>query len=102
MSEAKPETENTAASQKLNSELSTKAAKPKRAKLSDPADENPTWYKVLMFGSMLVGLIWILIFYISSARYPLGSAVGLNIGNWNILVGFAVAMVGFIMTTRWK
>lgn len=102
MSDAKPETENTVPGQKVTSELSTKPAKPKRERLSDPADDNPTWYKVLMFGSMVLGLLWILIFYISSARYPMGSAVEINIGNWNILVGFAIAMVGFIMTTRWK
>lgn len=66
-------------------------------------DPNPTWFKVLMFGFMLIGLVYILVFYISSARYPLGAAVpGLNIGNWNIMVGFGIAMVGFMMTTRWK
>jgi hypothetical protein len=69
--------------------------------ISDEA-ENPSWYKVLMFGFMIVGLIWILAFYISSARFPLGSATPINLGNWNILVGFGIAMVGFVMTTRWK
>jgi threonine/homoserine efflux transporter RhtA len=93
MSEATPETQKYPAT-------SSKAKRPR--KVRDPADENPTWYKILMFGSMLIGLAWILVFYISSARYPLGSATDINIGNWNILVGFAIAMVGFIMTTRWK
>jgi hypothetical protein len=69
--------------------------------ISDEA-ENPSWYKVLMFGFMIVGLIWILTFYISSARYPLGSATPIDLGNWNILVGFGIAMIGFVMTTRWK
>lgn len=64
--------------------------------------ENPTWYKVTMFGFMIVGLLWILIFYISSARYPLGSAAFIDLGNWNILIGFGIAMVGFVMTTKWK
>lgn len=96
MSEATPETQKPAAAEKV----AAKVAKPK--KVRESSDENPTWYKILMFGSMLIGLAWILVFYISSARFPLGSATGINIGNWNILVGFAVAMVGFIMTTRWK
>lgn len=66
-------------------------------------DPNPLWFKIVMFGFMILGLAWILVFYISSARYPLGVAVpGLNIGNWNILVGFGIAMIGFMMTTRWK
>ncbi len=55
-----------------------------------------------MFGFMIAGLIWILTFYISSARYPLGSAAFLDLGNWNILIGFGIAMVGFVMTTKWK
>lgn len=96
MSEATPENQKSTLSEKV----AAKAAKPK--KVRESADDNPTWYKILMFGSMLIGLAWILVFYISSARFPLGSATGINIGNWNILVGFAVAMVGFIMTTRWK
>jgi Cell division protein CrgA len=64
--------------------------------------ENPTWYKVTMFGFMIFGLVWILTFYISSARYPLGSATPLDLSNWNILIGFGIAMVGFVMTTKWK
>lgn len=55
-----------------------------------------------MFGLMFVGLLWILIFYISSAQYPLGSAAFIDLSNWNILIGFGIAMVGFVMTTKWK
>lgn len=55
-----------------------------------------------MFGFMILGLLWILIFYISSARYPLGSATPIDLSNWNILIGFGIAMIGFSMTTRWK
>jgi hypothetical protein len=58
-----------------------------------------------MFGFMVVGLIWIITYYVTSAQFPLGaslSEVGLNVGNWNILIGFGIAMIGFMMTTRWK
>jgi hypothetical protein len=56
-----------------------------------------------MFGFMLLGLAWILLFYISGAQLPLGAAAGaLNIGNGNILVGFGIFIVGFVMATRWK
>lgn len=66
---------------------------------------NPVWFKPVMFGFMLVGLLWILLFYISSAQLPLGAAfreAGLDIGNGNILVGFAIFLVGGAMATRWK
>jgi len=57
-----------------------------------------------MFGFMLLGLVWIITYYVSSAQFPIGSffADPYNIGNWNIAVGFGLAMVGFVMSTRWK
>ena len=65
-------------------------------------EENPVWYKAVMFGLMIIGLVYILIFYISSARYPLCVSAPIDLGNWNILVGFGIAMIGFAMTTKWK
>ena len=51
---------------------------------------------------MILGFLWILVYYITEAQYPLGAATPINLSNWNILIGFAIAMVGFVMTTRWK
>ena len=70
-------------------------------------EPNPAWFAPVMFGFMLLGLIWIIVFYVTGAQYPLGSglvnvAPALNLGNWNILIGFGIMMVGFIMSTRWK
>lgn len=89
-----------------------KADKPAKSKRAPKAREpkvvrddlaNPVWFKPVMFGFMLLGLAWILIYYVSGAQLPLGAAVsGLNIGNANILVGFGIFLVGFIMSTRWK
>ncbi len=58
---------------------------------------NPVWYKPVMFGLMVIGLIWILVYYISEARFPIP-----EINSWNILIGFGIAIVGFLMTTRWR
>ena len=60
-----------------------------------------------MFGFMLLGLVWILTFYISNQYLPLGSVFAtsmpsLNLGSWNLLIGFGLAMIGFGMSTRWK
>ena len=84
------------------------AVKPKRARAKKPRREdlpNPTWFAPVMFGFMLLGLIWIITFYVTGAQWPLGAGLDrfhLNIGNWNIAVGFGIAMVGFMMSTRWK
>ncbi len=48
-------------------------------------------------GFMLLGLIWIIVFYVSQNQYPIPA-----LGAWNILVGFGIAFIGFLMTTRWR
>jgi hypothetical protein len=78
-----------------------KVAKPVQARSQD--EPNPAWFAPVMFGFMLLGLAWIITFYVSGAMYPLGAGVpALNLGNWNILIGFGIAMVGGVMITRWK
>lgn len=58
---------------------------------------NAVWFKPVMFGFMLVGLAWIIVFYVSQGSYPIAS-----IGTWNIVVGFGIMFVGFLMTMRWR
>ena len=58
---------------------------------------NPVWFKPVMFGFMLLGLVWILVFYISAGNLPVAA-----LKEWNILVGFGIAFIGFLMTTRWR
>lgn len=61
---------------------------------------NPVWFKPLMFGFMLLGLIWIVVYYITSA-----TAMPLPVpafGQANIFVGFGLVLVGFMMTPWWK
>lgn len=74
-----------------------KPAKPKAPKARKGDEANAVWFKPVMFGFMLLGLIWIITYYVSSAQLPIQA-----IENWNILVGFGIAMVGFLMSTRWK
>lgn len=58
---------------------------------------NPVWFKPVMFGFMLLGLVWIIVFYVSGGAWPIA-----DLGPWNILVGFGIAFIGFLMTTRWR
>jgi hypothetical protein len=64
---------------------------------SGSEEPNPVWFKPVMFGFMLLGLIWIIVFYVSQGQYPVPT-----LGSWNILVGFGIAFIGFLMTTRWR
>jgi hypothetical protein len=58
---------------------------------------NPVWFKPIMFGFMLLGLVWIIVFYLSNSLLPIP-----NLGAGNILIGFGIMFVGFLMTTRWR
>jgi hypothetical protein len=58
---------------------------------------NPVWFKPVMFGLMIIGLLWIIVFYITQGVWPVPAA-----GSWNILIGFGIAIAGFLMTTRWR
>jgi hypothetical protein len=59
--------------------------------------ESPRWLAPTMIAAFLIGLFWIVIFYVSQTRYPIP-----NIGAWNMVVGFAFIGVGFSLATRWR
>ncbi|MBW4095576.1 MAG: cell division protein CrgA [Acidobacteria bacterium] len=71
---------------------------------ANPANKpNPVWFKPVMFGLMLLGLVWIIVYYITGMSGNIGSTFPIpNIGNWNIAIGFGIAILGFLMTTRWR
>jgi hypothetical protein len=56
------------------------------------------FYKVVMFGLMLLGLIWLVVNYIA------GDKIGfmIDLGNWNFAIGFALMIGGLLMTMRWR
>ena len=59
---------------------------------------NPRWFVPLMLGLMLLGLVWVVTYYISGAnQYPVPA-----LERWNLAIGFGLMMAGFLMTTRWR
>ena len=58
---------------------------------------NPTWWVPVMVTLFLVGLVYIVVTYLSQSRLPIP-----GLGNWNLGVGFAIVMAGFVMTMRWR
>ena len=59
---------------------------------------NPRWFVPLMLGLMVVGLLWVVTYYISGVnQYPIPA-----LGRWNLGVGFGLMLSGFLMTTRWR
>lgn len=79
--------------------MARSTSKPDQSQESRSGDDAPNavWFKPIMFGLMLVGLAWIIVFYVSNSTLPVAA-----LGNANILVGFGILFVGFLMTTRWR
>lgn len=58
---------------------------------------NPRWLVPVMLTLMILGLVWIVVTYITQSQWPIPS-----IGQWNLAVGFVLIIAGFGLTTRWR
>ena len=58
----------------------------------------PLWYKVLMFGLMLAGLVWLVVNYLAGAQIPFM----VERGPWNYGIGFGLFVLGLLMTMGWR
>lgn len=57
---------------------------------------NPRWFVPLFCALMIIGLVWAVVYYLTS-DYPIP-----HIGDGNLAIAFAIIMVGFIMTMWWR
>ncbi|MCQ4619532.1 cell division protein CrgA [Corynebacterium sp. CCUG 71335] len=58
----------------------------------------PMWYKILMFGFMAIGLLWLVVNYLAGPQIPVMN----ELGAWNYLIGFAGLIIGLLMTMGWR
>jgi hypothetical protein len=56
----------------------------------------PSWIAPLAVVLLIVGLLYLVTYYLSSATMPL------PIGDWNLLVGFGVLALGGVTLMFWK
>jgi Cell division protein CrgA len=59
---------------------------------------SPVWLAPTMIGCLVVGLVWISLYYITQADMP----VLRTLGGWNLVCGFALIVVGVVLATRWR
>ena len=59
--------------------------------------ESPKWLAPLMLTGFLVGLVWIVTYYVSNTSYPIP-----HIGAWNMVIGFGFIAGGFSLATKWR
>ncbi len=75
----------------------------RKAAYTPPPAKMPTrlnsraWVAPLMLTLFLVGLAWIVVFYVTGGKFPIE-----DIHNWNIPIGFGFIAAGFAVSTQWK
>ena len=50
-----------------------------------------------MVALFVLGLLWVVVYYVTQTEYPIG-----GIGPWNMGIGFGLIIAGFVLSTRWK
>ncbi|HYH24405.1 MAG TPA: cell division protein CrgA [Blastococcus sp.] len=66
-----------------------------QAKVLQPS---PPWYVALMVALMLIGLLWIVVYYVAGDRIPFM----VSLSAWNFAIGFGAMVAGLIMSMRWR
>lgn len=56
-----------------------------------------SWVAPVMLALFLIGLAWIVVFYLTDGSLPIDA-----FGNWNIVIGFGFIAVSFGVSTQWK
>ena len=51
-----------------------------------------------MLGLMVLGLVWLVVYYLWGSSIPFIA----GLGNWNFAIGFALMIAGLLMTMRWR
>ena len=57
------------------------------------------WLAPLMVALLIIGLLWIVTFYLAGDRIGFMQSIG-NLGN--VLIGFGFIGAGFALSTRWR
>ncbi len=63
-----------------------------------PPGQSPPWVPALMVACFVLGLVWLVVYYLAGTQVPGMSALG----NWNLLVGIGVIALGFVVSTQWR
>ncbi|MGW1343556.1 cell division protein CrgA [Kribbella sp. NPDC002412] len=62
-----------------------------------PRTTSRVWVAPLMLACWLLGLAWLVVFYVAGQDIPVMS----DLGNWNLLIGMGLIAVGFVVSTQW-
>ena len=71
---------------------------PSSAARARAAEPSPRWYAVLMVALMLIGLLWIVVYYVAGDQIPFM----VSLGAWNFAIGFGAMVAGLVLSMRWR
>lgn len=54
-----------------------------------------------MVGSALIGLVWIVVFYVTNGT-DIVIPVMTDLGNWNLIIGMGFIMAAFGFAMKWE
>lgn len=64
---------------------------------------SPSWLAPAMVACFVVGLTYIVVFYIAGSSIPVMNTIGGSINALvNVGIGFGFIIVGFTLSTKWK
>lgn len=63
---------------------------------------SPSWYPIVMGGVLLLGLAYLVVYYLTSSGTSPHVPVMAGLGAWNFAVGFGVMLLGLVMAVRWR
>jgi uncharacterized membrane protein (DUF485 family) len=62
-----------------------------------PRTTSRVWVAPLMLACWLLGLAWLVVFYVAGTDIPVMN----DLGNWNLLIGMGLIALGFVVSTQW-
>ena len=65
---------------------------------SKAAEPNPTWWAPVFITLLVLGLLWIVVYYVAGDRVPFM----VSLGAWNFAIGFGAMVAGLVMSMRWR
>jgi len=64
---------------------------------------SPSWLPPTMVACFVIGLTYIVVFYIAGSSIPVMNSIGGSLNALvNVGIGFGFIIVGFILSTKWK
>lgn len=63
---------------------------------------SPAWYPIVMAVVLLLGLAYMVVYYLTSSGTDPHVPIMAGLNSWNFAIGFGVMLLGLVMAVRWR